>query len=79
MGIKIRLNILLRNLPFIGKYIPGIDALGHKYPPGHFYSPTPLREDIIARKNEIYCEKEILDINLNTNFQFEYLGDCKKI
>ncbi len=61
---------LLQKLPY---YINRLRR-GGTYPPGHYYSPVPKREEVLAYLNSTNAaETELGDIDLNRQSQFELL------
>ena len=73
---------ILHKVPFLGKKIKDYEELrqiakacGVK--PGHFYSPIPSRVEVKNRADEIFKDKGLIDIELNTEEQFRLLETFK--
>ena len=49
---------------------------GLPWPPGHFYSPFPSRDDVRSRRAQIFdCPSELPDIDLDSVAQLELVAD----
>lgn len=76
------LKRLLLRIPFVKTRIRHYDYLKQTmdkfgFEPGHFYSPVPNLTEIERDINKIYIDKELSDIDLNTEYQIKLLEKFK--
>ncbi|NJO14848.1 MAG: class I SAM-dependent methyltransferase [Thioploca sp.] len=76
--MKSTVKKLLEKLPYCGKSIRANKRM--MYPPGHFYSPIALLEDIKLKEKEIFdfFPRKIAGIDLNETEQLTLLNEFKK-
>ena len=70
----------IRSLTHISKAREHYDIFTQEYPPGHFFSPIPSREEILQRADQIFQNnvKKIPGIKLNLTKQKQLLGLLKR-
>lgn len=70
-----RIKKLLDKLPYIKGLKSQLDSL--HVPPGHYYSPTISREDLISREDSIWGTppRELLGLDLNEEYQLDLLEE----
>ena len=73
----------LAKMPFLGDKIKAYEDLVQVsrdcggYKPGHFYSPIPSREEVKSSADRIFSSKDLLDIDLKIDKQFQLLETFK--
>ena len=81
--IKNWIKNIINSLPYVKTLKRRIDELEENkplYPPGHFYSPIPSRDDILKREKQIFDNPntELYGIDLNEKEQLELLKKLSK-
>ena len=73
--VKQTIKSLAKKLPFVKK-IDGRRRSSGIYPPGHYYSPIPSREDVVSYlESRTEFTRPLLGVNLNESVQRELLDD----
>ncbi len=73
---KNKIKTLFNKVPCLKKFSAYITL----FPPGHYYSPIPSREEILKKEQRIFGirKKEIDGINLNEEEQLKLLEKIKE-
>lgn len=79
MRVSNILQYVLDSLPYIGPLRKQIQDQG-VYPAGHYYSPIPKQEDVLAYLGSTNSENiELPDVDLNKQEQFEHLTAFERL
>lgn len=72
------IKAVVRRLPYVRRLHKQVKEQG-VYPPGHFYSPIPNRDEICAHMNSlVFNEIELPDVQLNKEHQFSLLQEYNR-